>query len=236
MRFVDSVASTNEALLNDRAAGEGDWLIARTQSGGRGRQGRQWQSLAGNFHGSTLIVAGPEQKSAPLLSLSCGIALFDAVAAAAPDAGLMLKWPNDLLLGTSKLAGILIERSGERMVAGFGVNLACAPNIDRPAASLAPVAMITPEAFAPLLAAAVSRAIAAWRTDPDAISRAWADRAHTLDTPLTVHPAADESVSGTFAGLDRDGALILRLADGSTRVIHAGDAILGEGGSYAARD
>jgi len=213
-------------LLADATAVEGDWLVALSQTAGRGRQGRQWQSPIGNFHGSTFVVLRPHDPPAPGLSLASGLALIDAAKIAAPEAELLLKWPNDLLLGGAKLAGILLERSGDRIVAGFGVNLAEAPAIEGRAT--AALASITPHAFAPLIAAAFARALEAWR-NTGSLADAWLDRAHPVGSPLTVHVAPGEQVSGIFDGIDPGGALRLRLADGSVRVMHAGDVSLGQG-------
>ena len=109
---------------------------------------------------------------APALALVAGLAAIEAVEVAAPDAPLLLKWPNDLMLGDAKLAGILLERTGDRVVVGFGVNLAAAPVISgRKTASLA--GAIAPQAFAPLIAASFVRLLAAWRTaDPAAFAQA----------------------------------------------------------------
>lgn len=209
---------------------EGDWLVARLQSSGRGRKNRQWQSLDGNFHGSTLILLRPGDPHAPSLSLACGLALHDAVTIVAPGAAIELKWPNDLMQGGAKLAGILLERSGERVVAGFGVNLALAPSLaDRPTAALAAERRIAPEAFAPILAAALARRLRQWRTDGLATMVAdWLERGHKLGSRLTVIGADDRPLAGRFAGLDDDGALRLHLADGSLRVMHAGDVVTAE--------
>ena len=213
-------------MLLDPGAVEGDWLVALTQSAGRGRHGRHWQSPAGNFHGSTLVILRPDDPPAPVLSLASGLALIDAAQTAAPDAELSLKWPNDLLSGGAKLAGILLERSDDRVVAGFGVNLAEAPILDdRPTAAL--TQSLTPQAFAPLIAAAFARALGLWRSSQP-LAEAWLARAHPIGTPLTVHAAPGEQISGNFDGLEPGGALRLRLADGSVRVMHAGDVSLGQ--------
>ena len=126
----------------------------------------------------------------------------------------------------AKLGGILLERSGDRVVAGFGVNLAAAPAIDdRPTAHLDRA--VTPQAFAPLLAASLARLLAAWRSaDPAAFVDAWQHRAHPLGTPITVHSAPGEHVSGRFDGLGPDGVLRLRLDDGRIERVHAGDVTL----------
>ena len=215
-------------MLAAANAAEGDWLVALAQEAGRGRQGRQWQARKGNFFGSTLVALRPTDPPAPSLSLAAGVALMRAVEAAAPATGLMLKWPNDLLIGPAKLAGILLERSGDRLVAGFGVNLANAPAIEgRETAALASVALVSPHSFAPLLAASFARALELWRSDMTRLMTAWLESAHPLGTPLTAHAGPDELVAGEFAGLEPDGALRLALADGSVRVIHAADVSLG---------
>ncbi|GAA4025741.1 hypothetical protein GCM10022281_00390 [Sphingomonas rosea] len=156
------------------------------------------------------------------------MALIRAVEAAAPATGLMLKWPNDLLLGSAKLAGILLERQEDRVVAGFGVNLAQAPQIEgRATAALSTIMLISREAFAPILAASLTRELERWRTDPVASQALWLESAHPVGTPLSVHAAADEKLAGTFAGLAPDGALRLALPSGEERRIHAADVMLG---------
>jgi BirA family biotin operon repressor/biotin-[acetyl-CoA-carboxylase] ligase len=209
------------------AAVEGDWLVALAQDAGKGRQGRHWISQEGNFFGSTLVALAQDDPPAASLSLAAGLALIEAVDLAAPALPLMLKWPNDLMLGKAKLAGILLERTGDRIVAGFGVNLASAPALpDRETASLG--ARISPQAFAPLLAGSFARLLSAWRnSEPEAFARAWLARAHPVGSQLTVHAGAEERVTGSFAGIEPDGALRLRVEDGRVQVIRAGDVFIG---------
>ncbi|MEO7657227.1 MAG: biotin--[acetyl-CoA-carboxylase] ligase [Sphingomicrobium sp.] len=215
-------------MLGDIGAVEGDWLVALAQEEGRGRQGRAWEAPHGNFSGSTLITLHAADPPAPTLSLACGLALIEALDVAAPDAPLLLKWPNDLLLGGAKLAGILLERSADRIVAGFGVNLAAAPAIEgRFTAALAAHATLTPHAFAPLLAASMARMLTLWRNAaPDAFAHAWLARAHPSGTPLTVHDRPGHSISGRFDGLEPDGSLRLRLNGGGSEIVRAGDVSL----------
>ena len=173
----------------------------------------------------------PGDPPAPTLSLAAGLALIEAADVAAPELfaiqglPLMLKWPNDLLLGGDKLAGVLLERSGDRIVAGFGVNLAFAPHLrDRKAASLK--GATAPQAFAPLLAASFARLLESWRSsDTAALARAWMMRAHPAGALLTVHISADERLSGRFDGIEPDGALRLR-TDKGVEIIRAGDVSL----------
>ena len=195
------------------------------QDAGRGRQGREWVSGAGNFFGSTLVLLGADDPAAPSLSLAAGLALIEAVDVAVPNQSLMLKWPNDLLLGNAKLAGILLERSGNRVVVGFGINLASAPRLEgRDAAALN--GALSPQAFAPLLAGSFARLLSLWRwSEPGAFASAWLARAHPVGTHLTVHSGPDEKVSGTFDGIEADGALRLR-REGGVDIIRAGDVEL----------
>jgi BirA family biotin operon repressor/biotin-[acetyl-CoA-carboxylase] ligase len=138
----------------------------------------------------------------------------------------MLKWPNDVLLSSKKLAGILLERSGDRVAIGFGVNLADAPQLpDRQAASLG--GAMLPQAFAPLLAGSFARLLHVWRqSEPARLAQAWLARAHSVGTPLKVHSTAEETISGRFEGIEPDGALRLRRDDGVLTVVRAGDVEL----------
>ena len=224
LRFVEDTGSTNSDLLADFDAIENDWLIARRQRSGRGRQGRDWHSLDGNFFGSTIVNLRRDDPQAPTLALVAGLALIDAIHAAAPAAPVSLKWPNDVMRGKGKLGGILLERAGDRVVAGFGVNLAVEPGIEgRETASLSDMP-ISVEAFAPLLAGSFARLLGAWRmAEPASLARSWEERAHPKGTPISVHQSADEVVQGLFDGIETDGALRLRLPDGSIAIIRAGD-------------
>jgi len=138
----------------------------------------------------------------------------------------MLKWPNDVLLFGKKLAGILLERSANRVVIGFGVNLSSAPELpNRQCASLG--GRITPQAFAPLLATSFARLLQLWRqSEPMFIAQAWLARAHAIGTRLNVHSASDGMISGRFDGIETDGALRLRRDDGVLDVVRAGDVDL----------
>ena len=156
-----------------------------------------------------------------------GLALVEAIDIAAPGAPVALKWPNDVMLGDAKLAGILLERSGDRVVAGFGVNLAGAPEIaGRKTAALKDTADFSPQAFAPLLAAKFAQLLSVWRSaEPTAFAQAWMARAHPIGTPLEVHSSPGERISGTFDGIESDGAMRLR-RDGMIDIIRSGDILL----------
>jgi BirA family biotin operon repressor/biotin-[acetyl-CoA-carboxylase] ligase len=225
IRIVGETRSTNDdiAALARAGAGEGVWLRAERQTGGKGRQGRVWLSPPGNLYASTLVRLRPDDPSAATLALVAAVALHEVVAIYAPGAA--IKWPNDLLFDGLKLAGILLEREDEAVVIGFGVNLTHHPEgLERPATSLAGLAGMAPEpaAFADILAKNFARWIGRWRSEGVApVRRAWLAAAHPFGTPLST-PEGE----GLFEGIDEGGSLRLRLADGSTRVIHAGDVFL----------
>jgi len=146
-----------------------------------------------------------------------------------------LKWPNDVLVTAddgrwAKLSGILLEREGNAVVIGVGVNLANhPPGLDRATTSIAAITGAAPDAasFLQDLAESFAYWLTRWRGEGlSAIRGRWLARAHPVGTPLTAATADGRVETGLFDGLDADGALRLRLADGSARVIHAADVFL----------
>jgi len=232
IRTVAETGSTNADMLflARDGAEEGLWLRAERQSAGRGRLGRAWVSEPGNLYATTLVRLRPADPGPASLALVAAVALHQTVAVFLPaDRPACLKWPNDLLLDGAKLSGILLERSGDAVVIGVGVNLAHHPHLpDRATTSLAaagaPVAAAT---FAEVLAEAFGRWLAIWRGQGLAVIRdAWLAAAHPIGTALTVRLPDGATLDGLFGGLDGDGALILRLASGERHVIHAADVFV----------
>ena len=232
---VAQTGSTNADLLARLAAGEhlpeGFWLVADRQLAGRGRHGRRWLDAPGNFMGSTLVHLASMDPAAASLSFVAALAVYEAVVARIADPlRLRLKWPNDVELDGGKLSGILLEREGSHAVIGIGVNLSAAPAV--PGRRTGGLAEHGPppdrDGFARALAATFAQELERWRsygTDP--ILARWLAAAHPPGTPLAVHDCGGAPVAGTFAGLEPDGALRLRLDDGTSRVIHAGDVEAG---------
>ena len=229
IRTVAETGSTNADMLvlARDGAEEGLWLRAQQQTAGRGRQGKEWTSPAGNLYVSTLIRLRPSDPPAATLALVAAVALREAVAVFGVAA--QVKWPNDLLVGGAKLSGILLERSDDAVVIGIGVNLAHHPNLpDRPTTSLAALgAVVAPDVFLEVLSEAHARWLGRWRGEGLATIRgAWLAVAHPVGTALTVRLPDGGIENGLFDGLDADGALLLRLASGRTHVIHAADVFL----------
>ena len=234
MAFVDETGSTNADLLESVRSGErlheGDWLVAGRQTAGRGRQGRNWFDGAGNFMGSTVVYQAERDPPSHTLALVSGMAVYEALVPLCPNPSqLMLKWPNDLLFKHAKLCGILLEAAGNAIVIGMGVNLCKAPQIE----GRATIAMSeftrppTAQDFAERLARSFDAELERWRNfGIDPLLRRWSAAAHPIGTPLKVHDHDGSLIAGEFGGLSPEGSLLLRLANGETRAIHAGDVIL----------
>ncbi|MFZ9396564.1 MAG: biotin--[acetyl-CoA-carboxylase] ligase [Erythrobacter sp.] len=234
IHIVEETGSTNADLVArlaaDEAVPEGYWLVARQQTAGRGRHGRQWFDGTGNFMGSTLVRPAPGDPPPPTLALVSGLAAYETVLPLCPDpSAVMLKWPNDILLGGAKLAGILLEAVRGAVVIGIGVNLRAAPQLaDRATTALADVGSPPAlEDFAEQLAASFATELVRWRSHGlELLARRWQAAAHPLGTPLRVQDPGATALTGEFAGLDASGALLLRTADGKTQAVHAGDVTL----------
>lgn len=234
IRTVAETGSTNADLLERLRAGEqvveGNWLVADRQTAGRGRQGRGWFDGHGNFMGSTVVRTSAGDPSAHTLSLVTGIALHETVRPFCPDDRMpVLKWPNDVLVSGAKLSGILLEATGHAVVVGIGVNLKQAPDLpDRATIALSSFGPAPDrDFFAGELARNFADILQRWRTyGLEPILRQWSALATPEGTPLSVHEPGGALIAGQFAGLAEDGSLRLRLADGTSRAIHAGDVTL----------
>lgn len=241
LAFHELLDSTNAEALRRAAAGEAGhlWVWAAAQSAGRGRSGRQWESLSGNLFASLLLRPACGLETALQLVLVAGLAAHDTVAGlldgGPSDPSLTLKWPNDLLLGDEKVAGILIEsmsaapETGCTVVVGTGINLAAHPGQALyPATNLASHGLdVAPgDAFERLAEATVTW-LEVWREGAgiEAIRQAWEARAIAIGRPIRVRLATGD-LEGTYAGIDETGALRLAQADGSETRVTAADVFL----------
>jgi len=206
------------------------WIVALEQTAGYGRRGGTWIQSAGDVAATFLF--DPKAKSEGLgqLSFVAGIAVADAIAQFAPRARLALKWPNDVLAGGGKIAGILLELvadgSGAPLVAmGVGVNIVSKPDAaDYPTARLIDCldgAPPPPPEFLRALDAAFDRWRALWReTGFEPIRKAWLESAAGLGAKIRVR-LPNETVEGVFQDLDQTGALVLD-CEGTRRLVSAG--------------
>ncbi|GLI99212.1 biotin--[acetyl-CoA-carboxylase] ligase [Sphingobium sp. BS19] len=210
-------------------ATEGLWLRAEMQAGGRGRLDRVWESPPGNLYCSTLIRLQPGDPPPPTLALVAGVAVWQAVEMVLPGKA-RIKWPNDILVGPAKLSGMLLERTGNAVVLGIGLNIMAPPVLpDRATTSLWAHGAVDTDATSMLstLAEIFAARLSQWRTyGLDPIRTLWLKAAHASGTAIRAHLPDGTELSGHFADLDASGALILDLADGTRRTIHAGDIFL----------
>ena len=128
-----SLDSTNSEALRLARAGERGplWIVARDQTAGRGRRGREWVSAAGNLAASLLFTSSVAPAVAATLGFVASLAVCETCRALAPGPIFALKWPNDVLANGGKVAGLLLESEAQggalAIVVGIGVNLASAP-------------------------------------------------------------------------------------------------------------
>lgn len=220
----DSVESTlNEAMrLAPNLSGPA-WILALEQSAARGRRGRSWATPRGNF-GATLIMRRREEPGvAALRSFVTSLALYHTfVEVTGQGDAFALKWPNDVLLKGGKVAGILLESSGDHLVIGIGVNLAHAPDAEMlEARALVPMSIagdlgveVPPEAFLDRLAAEYAVLEDQFVTHGfSPIRRAWLAQAAKLGEVITARTMREET-TGTFEDVDEAGNLILKTAQG----------------------
>ena len=216
------------------------WIVARRQSAGRGRRGREWSSETDNLAATLLTVVHRPPAEAAQLTFVAALAVADLLDAYAPPALVSIKWPNDVMLDGKKASGILLESGahdsgGLWLAVGIGVNLAHAPTgTERPATALADHlrgdmgASPSIEQAAEVLAEAFAVWMDRWRTlGFQPVLDAWAARAPGLHGPCTAR-LSHETLSGTAEGVEPDGALRLRLPSGDLRRISAGDVFFGE--------
>ena len=230
---VTLTGSTNADLLARTVQGapEGLWLRADAQDGGRGRLGRIWESPSGNLFASTIVRLRDTDPSPASLAFVTAVAVFDAVRQMAPQVPICVKWPNDILTPDgAKLCGVLLERASDAVVVGIGLNLVWHPqNLERQVTDLLTLGATPPDAqtAVEIVAEVFARYLAIWRqSGVEVIVRHWEARAHPRGTALSAKLPDGEHLDGLYAGLNEDGALQLRLADGAIRAIHAADVFL----------
>lgn len=244
----DVLPSTNALALRHAFEYEDDprplWIVAREQTQGRGRRGSTWASPRGNLYATLLLKNPAPSARAPELSFVAALAVADAIAERAPIVArrLALKWPNDVLCGGEKLAGILLEGRtlGEKIAVAVGIGVNCVSHpahTSYPATDLAAAgAQVSADAVFTALSATMLRRLAQWQSGAGfaAIRRDWLARAAGVGEVMRVR-LPDRELSGCCEGLDDSGCLVLRLADGTLQTIAAGEVFALGGRAAAAR-
>jgi BirA family biotin operon repressor/biotin-[acetyl-CoA-carboxylase] ligase len=250
----DSIGSTNaEALSHAREGERGPiWFVTSEQTAGRGRRHRPWIAPRGNLACSILELVDASPAVAATLGFAAGLALEAALqrisieaslrSAGSDDMKFSLKWPNDVLAGRQKLAGILLEAEavpddGLAVVVGIGTNVVAAPEgTPTPATSLKALGI---DIGAEELFATLSDSWAEFRGLWDLgrgfaeIRRLWLERAAGLGQRVAVHTGG-ATVAGTFDTIDDAGCMIVRTSGGDRVPISAGDVYFGSAASAGA--
>lgn len=207
------------------------WIIADRQTKGRGRLGRAWQAQEGNLFATLIYRPGCTAQEAALRSFMAANALFEALALHIPRDRLAQKWPNDVLLDGGKVAGILLEASGQGakvdwLAIGIGVNLAAAPDLEAPF----PPVSVTGQGGPRLDPGRVASELASNFDTQERLLREfgfrhirdeWMRHAARLGAPITVRTARD-AWRGTFDSVDDDGNLLI-ITPAGPRIIPAGE-------------
>ncbi len=237
----ETVSSTNDEAKRLAADGaeDGTLVWAREQTAGRGRHGRKWHSPPGNLYLS--LVLRPECRPAEALQLGfvAALGLGQTLGSIVPPmTELRYKWPNDVLLGGSKVAGILMESAtqgdGELdwLVLGMGVNVQSSPGDPAfPATSLRAMGaeVQDPGEILALFCRNLLPWVNRWLDQGFApIREAWLHYAFAKDEEIEVR-LGEERVTGRFAELDETGALIVEAGDGTRRTLTYGDVFPASG-------
>jgi BirA family biotin operon repressor/biotin-[acetyl-CoA-carboxylase] ligase len=227
LRDVTQTGSTNTDLLRSAEAGEichRTVLRADHQTAGRGRLDRRWDAPAGTNLLASMYLDLPKLSAVELMhrvGLSIVHAVTNLQAAAdleSTDSMVGLKWPNDVLLRGTKLAGVLAQRSTSApgIVVGFGVNVGWAPP---GAARVHDLDLsVTP-------ASLLNRVLLAFDALPDDISTSYRERLQTIGQRVRVELPGSVNVSGQAIDVDADGRLMVQLDDGQIRVFDVGDVV-----------
>lgn len=247
----DKTGSTNaEAMARAREGERGPmWFVTSEQTAGRGRRHRPWVAPRGNLASSILEVIDVPPSVAATLGFAAGLALEAALQRVSVEASLrsagsddmkyQLKWPNDVLAGRRKLAGILLEAEAVAdnrlaVVVGIGTNVVAAPEgTPTPATSLKALGVnISAEELFTELSDAWAEFRGLWDDGRGfgEIRRLWLERAHGLGQPVAVQAGAT-TVEGAFDTIDEQGCLIVRTADGQRVPVSAGDVYFGSAAS-----
>lgn len=239
LHAFEALASTNDEAkrLAEHGEAAGAVVWAREQTSGRGRHGRAWASPPGNLYVSVLLRPDCSAGETAVLSLVSSLALVEALeglATARPPP--RVKWPNDVLIGGAKVAGILLENGGGPnghagwVVIGSGVNLVSAPaNTVSPATSLAAAGWgeLEPEVVLEAYLARLDAHYRTWRRRGFVgLRRDWLEHAFGVGAPVRVRLARDE-ISGRFVDLTEGGGLLFEDARGARRELTAGEVVFG---------
>jgi BirA family biotin operon repressor/biotin-[acetyl-CoA-carboxylase] ligase len=240
---VASTGSTNVDLAAAARTGAADRtaLIADRQTAGQGRRSRSWSSPSGvGVYASVLLrPAGVSPARLGWLTLLAGVAALRTARSAGAEAG--LKWPNDLLGGNGKCAGVLAEAlpgDSPAVVVGIGLNVLPLPEAAPPGVGGLPASSLAAEGATVLdrtelavrLLGELAALESAWRAaggDPvgSGLAAAYREGCGTIGRPVRVELPGERVLTGTAVDVDDDGRLVVADASGGRKAISAGDVV-----------
>ena len=230
----DIVSSTSDIAAEAAREGaqEGAAFRAKIQTEGRGRHGRNWSSPQGNLYVSVVLYPQRPLAEWASLSLVASLALADALARFRPSHDIRLKWPNDVLYKGLKCAGLLLEKKDNAVILGLGVNINAAPAaVDGwPAGCINDnddeASYLTADDLMEAFAEALVMRYRLWSEKGFTAQREdWHSMAAHLGQGLVIDRGEGEMLKGVFHGLNEDGSLGLRDADGRLSHLTAGDIL-----------
>ena len=224
-RRIDYYPSIDSTMRVAAALEPGAVVLAEEQRAGLGRHGHTWHSEAGSGIYCSLVLA-----PAPVLTLALGLAAQDAIAKSTGIA-CDLRWPNDVMIADRKVAGILVQLSGAKAIAGIGINVnheSFPPELASEATSLsrekcgAGASACQPVPREPIIAALLRAADEYLAYDTSAILRLFTQgSSYAAGRRVEVHQPRGV-IRGVTAGLNPDGFLVVRQDDGTDTLIIAG--------------
>lgn len=223
-------ASTNLLAAEAAAAGAPEIAVvaADLQTAGRGRRGRSWMAPAGTSLLHSLVLRPPAGAPVGLLPLLAGLALAETVERHLPGVPVALKWPNDLLVGGRKAAGLLAAAQTGAVVLGVGVDVdwrgVARPEALAGATSLAEAAGRDVDRWRVMAGflGVFGVRYATWRDLPTAFLAGYRQRCATLGADVRVE-LADGVLTGRAEAVGDDGLLVVRDAGGTAHRLAAGD-------------
>jgi BirA family biotin operon repressor/biotin-[acetyl-CoA-carboxylase] ligase len=220
-RRIDYYPSIDSTMRVAAALEPGAVVLAEAQRAGMGRHGHTWHSEAGSGIYCSLVVA-----PAPVLTLALGLAAQDAIAKSTGIA-CDLRWPNDVMIADRKVAGILVQLSGAKAIAGIGINVnhqSFPPELVGEATALAEWAKPAgaPIPREPIIAALLRAADEYLAYDTPAILRLFTRGSSYAAGRRVEVQQPDQAIRGVTAGLNPEGFLIVRRDDGTDTLIIAG--------------
>jgi BirA family biotin operon repressor/biotin-[acetyl-CoA-carboxylase] ligase len=229
---IDSTSSEAMRIAKNGKVESNYVVLAKSQTNGRGRSGKNWRSNSGNLHTSLLIKPDKEIELLPQLSFVVALAVYDTTSSRGLTTGskkidpvtrprddnVKLKWPNDVLINGQKIAGILLEsvkvENNYYIIIGIGINIIYHPdNIDQPTTSLISEKLppIEPQALLEKLIENFEKYYQIWDNNGFSFIREkWLEHAYKLHENITVKHQND-IVTGLFKDIDNTGRIILQL-------------------------